>query len=88
MGNGCRDAASEGVVDGLGESGGAAGLGDSPGKGNCSDGDVVFAAGVDGGQGFAVWSVVQGGGGFWAGGAWAKHAVESRRAAASARVME
>jgi hypothetical protein len=44
VGNGCCVAASEGVVVGLGESGGAAGLAGLPGKGNCSAA-VGFLAG-------------------------------------------
>jgi hypothetical protein len=98
VGKGCWVAASEGVVDGAGESGGGAGL-VCPGKGNCSAVDGFFAGGVDGGQGLVVWSCVWFGvgqgvaGGFWAGadwtGAdWAKLAVESRSAAMSARVVE
>ncbi len=58
VGNGCWVAASEGVVDGAGESGGGAGLADSPGNGNCSAADGFFVDGVDGGQGLVVWSWV------------------------------
>jgi len=55
VGNGCWAAASEGVVVGLGESGGFAGLAGSPGNGNCSAADGFFAAGA-GGQGLVVLS--------------------------------
>jgi hypothetical protein len=66
VGKGCWAAASEGVVDGAGESGadelgagesgafagGFAGLAVSPGNGNCSAAEGFFTAG--GGQGLAA----------------------------------
>jgi hypothetical protein len=54
VGNGCCAAASEGVVVGVGESGGVAGLAGWPGKGNCSAVDFLEV----GGQGLVVWSDV------------------------------
>jgi len=95
VGNGCCEAASEGVVVGLGESGGGAGLAGVPGKGNCSAVDFLAAGG--GVQGLVVWSEVGAGvwfgagqgvaGGFCGGVVCAKPATESAEAASSARII-
>ena len=56
VGKGCRAAADDGAVEGAGESG-ATGFAFSPGNGNFSTAEGLFASGAEGEQGFADFAV-------------------------------